>query len=264
MTNQRLFTVGCSLTRYHWPTWADILGQSYEKFENWGNRGAGNKQIFERFSELVVKNELTIDDTIIVQWTNYHRFDQHQWDNTLTESWFPAGHVFQESRNDPRSMAIRNMWNEQSYIMHTWNYIHAAVGIANTVDAKVLFVFGDDLRLDLDNQDFSCYKKIIDDTYFVEQDLFNWTCKNFDNRLSFYNADPNNNVNTKTLDYHPTPIMYYNWLNRFIGPKLNINIDVEFANKMQTAVESIDDYDKIGTVINQIGYDTNKHWKRGY
>lgn len=31
--------------------------------------------------------------------------------------------------------------------------------------------------------------------------------------------------------------MYYNWLNRFIGPKLNINIDVEFANKMQTAVE---------------------------
>ena len=58
--------------------------------------------------------------------------------------------------------------------------------------------------------------------------------------------------------------MYYNWLNRFIGPKLNINIDVEFANKMQTAVESIDDYDKIGTVINQIGYDTNKHWKRGY
>ena len=30
----RLFAFGCSLTRYHWPTWADILGQSYYEFQN--------------------------------------------------------------------------------------------------------------------------------------------------------------------------------------------------------------------------------------
>ena len=264
MTQKRLFTAGCSLTRYHWPTWADILARRYDHFENWGNRGAGNKQILERFSELVIKNTLTRDDTIIVQWTNYHRFDQHQWDNSLAESWFPAGNVFQDSRHDPRSIVIRRMWNENSYIMHTWNYIHAAVGIANTIDANVLFVFGDDLRLDLNNQEFSCYKKILDNKNFVDKDIFNWTCCNYDNRLSFYNADPNINSNNKSLDYHPTPIMYYNWLNKFIAPKLNINIDEKFAKTMQTAIEDVTDYNKIGDAIQDAGYNINKYWQRGY
>jgi len=264
MTNQRLFTVGCSLTRYHWPTWADILGQSYDEFENWGNRGAGNKQILERFSELVVKNKLTADDTVVVQWTNYHRFDQHQWNDRLEESWFPAGNVFQESRHDPKSMIIRRMWNENSYIMHTWNYIHAALGIAKTIDANVLFVFGDDLRPELNNKDFECYKKLLNNKIFVDRDIFNWTCENFDNRQTFYNADPNSSSKSKTPDYHPTPIMYYNWLNKFIAPILDIDIDKQFTNTMQTAISSVDDYNQIGNAIQRTGYDINKNWQRGY
>jgi hypothetical protein len=264
MTQKKLYTVGCSLTRYHWPTWADILGQSFDHFENWGNRGAGNKQILERFSELIIKNELTEKDTVVVQWTNYHRFDQHQWDSTLDESWYPAGHVFQEGRNDPRTIVIQQMWNEQSYIMHTWNYIHAGIGLANTTSAKVIFVFGDDLRYDLDTEEFFYYTKLLDNEIFVDKDMFNWTTRHYDNRMSFYNADPNSNDSNKTPDYHPTPIMYYNWLNEFIGPKLGIDIDVEFATKMQTAVETVDDYNKIAPAIHKAGYDTNKYWKRGY
>lgn len=260
---QRLFTVGCSLTRYHWPTWADILGRSYDAFENWGNRGAGNKQILERFSELIVKNQLTEHDTVIVQWTNYHRFDQHQWDDRLQESWFPAGNLFQEGKHDPRSIVIRNMWNEHSYIMHTWNYIHAAKGLANTITAKVIFVFGDDLRFDLDHQDFECYKKILDDK-FIDYDLFNWTCQYDDARLWFYNSDPHVVSDKKQFDYHPTPVMYYNWLNKFIEPILDVNIDKDFVNTIQTALESVDDYENIGTAIKSAGYDTNKYWQRGY
>ena len=30
---KRLFTFGCSFTRYYWPTWADMLGQEYDEFE---------------------------------------------------------------------------------------------------------------------------------------------------------------------------------------------------------------------------------------
>jgi len=262
---QRLFTVGCSLTRYHWPTWADILGQSFDNFENWGNRGAGNRQILERFSELVVKNDFTEDDVVVVQWTNYHRFDQHQWDNTITESWYPAGNVFQEAnRSDIRSVIIKKMWYEETYIMHTWNSIHAALGIANTIPAKVLFVFGQDLRLDLNNTTFSPYKKLLSNDSFVDGDIFGWVCNNNDNRMSFYNADPNTHSRDKQFDHHPTPIMYYEWLNNFIAPRLGIEIDKEFAVKIQSALESVTDYNKIGDAIENVDYSTNTNGQRGY
>lgn len=32
----RLFTFGCSFTKFFWPTWADILGQEFDYYENWG------------------------------------------------------------------------------------------------------------------------------------------------------------------------------------------------------------------------------------
>ena len=65
----KLYTFGCSLTRYHWPTWADILGQSFENgFENWANRGAGNRQILERLTECFVKTNFQPNDVIAVRW----------------------------------------------------------------------------------------------------------------------------------------------------------------------------------------------------
>ena len=38
----RLYTFGCSMTSYFYPTWADILGQEFSYYENWGEPGAGN------------------------------------------------------------------------------------------------------------------------------------------------------------------------------------------------------------------------------
>ena len=43
---KRLFTFGCSVTEFIWPTWADILGREFDYYENWGRVGAGNLYIF--------------------------------------------------------------------------------------------------------------------------------------------------------------------------------------------------------------------------
>ena len=62
----KLYAFGCSLTRYHWPTWADILGRSFENgFENWANRGAGNRQILERLTECFVKTKFQPNDCLL-------------------------------------------------------------------------------------------------------------------------------------------------------------------------------------------------------
>ena len=54
----RLFVFGCSFTKYYWPTWADIIGQEFEYYENWGEIGSGNLRIAHRITECVYKNQI--------------------------------------------------------------------------------------------------------------------------------------------------------------------------------------------------------------
>lgn len=74
----RLFTFGCSYTRYFYPTWADILGQQWEYSENWGKPGAGNHYIFNSIIECLNRNEFTKNDTIMILWTSISRTDYYQ------------------------------------------------------------------------------------------------------------------------------------------------------------------------------------------
>ena len=143
-----LYTFGCSLTRYHWPTWADILGQSFENgFRNWANRGAGNRQILERLTECFTKTHFQANDVIIVQWTDHHRFDFHKWDQDMTESWYPGGNVFTNTHSDQLKFhVIDKVWNEYSFMMHTFNYITLAKALVKGCPAKVLFILGQDMR----------------------------------------------------------------------------------------------------------------------
>ena len=259
----RLLTFGCSLTRYHWPTWADILGQSFHEFHNWANRGAGNRQILERFSEAIATMNITSTDTIIIQWTDIHRFDQHIWDKQLPESWYPGGNIFTDTGADPMKGFIMNkLWHENSFQMHTFNYIHAAVALARTTKARTIMCFGNDLRPEIKN--FNGYNKIFMNNYWVDQDLYNWTVQNHDKRLSFVGARFGDLGNEPTMDYHPTPIMYYHWLRERISPKLNLQIDKKFVDRMQSALEQTKHYKDIGDAVRNAGYDPNKHYVRGF
>ena len=264
--NGRLFTFGCSLTRYHWPTWADILGQSYSEYYNWGNRGAGNRQIMERFSEAVVRNDLTEDDIIIIQWTDYHRFDSHKSDPDLPESWYPGGNIFVDNAADStKGFVMNKLWDERSYMMHTFNSIHAAIGIARSIRARVVCIFGSDMREALiQDRHWAPYKKILQNSYWVDKDMYNLMVQNHDKRLSFKGAKMGNLDEEPTLDYHPTPMMYYEYLQKFISPKLGVGIDKQFAGKYQKVLEKTNDYKDIGKAILEAGYDTNKRYARGY
>ena len=63
---KRLFTFGCSLTKYKWQTWADILGELAEEFYNHGAPGSGNTQIFNKIMIADGEYNFTSDDTIAI------------------------------------------------------------------------------------------------------------------------------------------------------------------------------------------------------
>jgi hypothetical protein len=73
----RLFTIGCSFTRYNWPTWADILGRKFSYYENWAQAGGGNQYIFNSLVEANQRNKFTKDDTVIIMWSGPDREDRY-------------------------------------------------------------------------------------------------------------------------------------------------------------------------------------------
>ena len=81
MTNSRLFTFGCSLTRYHYPTWADIVSKNFSEFQNWGRAGAGNNFILNSLNECNLRNNIDTNDTVIIMWSGLSRIDYYQLNN---------------------------------------------------------------------------------------------------------------------------------------------------------------------------------------
>jgi hypothetical protein len=74
----RLFTFGCSFTKYTYPTWADIVGRSWPYYENWGKPGSGNQYIFNSLMECFQRNQLTEQDFIMIMWSGIARIDYYQ------------------------------------------------------------------------------------------------------------------------------------------------------------------------------------------
>ena len=135
----RLFTFGCSFSKYTWPMWSDLLGLEFDHFENWGVSGGGNVCIANRVIECIVKNNITPEDIIVVQWTTHLRHDFHTF-KYLTDGpdkeagWKTKGSIFNYlnvKKYDKQWQ--KNFFDEQSYVMLTLNAIHSTqLALENT------------------------------------------------------------------------------------------------------------------------------------
>lgn len=105
---KRLFTFGCSFTKYLWPTWADIVAvnQSYDLYENWGHSGGGNPFIFNSIIECNLRHKFTKNDEIFVMWSTTHRMDVYN-----NYKWHLDGGTLEqdENSNDQRGYYIRDL-----------------------------------------------------------------------------------------------------------------------------------------------------------
>lgn len=101
----KLYTFGCSFTKYHWPTWADILGRSYDYYENWGQGGAGNLFIYNSVVECILKKKLTSNDQVIIMWSSAAREDRY-----INNKWITQGGLYVENQApDVKGYLIRDL-----------------------------------------------------------------------------------------------------------------------------------------------------------
>lgn len=144
--SKRLFTFGCSFSRYDWPTWADLLAQdsSFDKTYNWAAPGLGNRAIAERIAECHSKYNFTKDDTVIVQWSShlrhdYHTFFEDEKDNAPSFGWKTKGSLFNMYNSERYGRRWYEVFfDEKSYVMHSLNAMIMAQGILTSTGATWL------------------------------------------------------------------------------------------------------------------------------
>jgi hypothetical protein len=83
---KRFFAFGCSFTNYKWLTWADIIGNDIEYYENWGSPGAGNHFIFNSVIEADARYNFKKDDLIIIFWSTKEREDRYHNNTWLSDT----------------------------------------------------------------------------------------------------------------------------------------------------------------------------------
>lgn len=257
---KRLFTFGCSYTKYIWPTWADFLSLNYDYYENWGLPGIGCRGIAERIAECHSRNNLGPTDTVIVQWTTHMRNDFYHTKPSTKRipGWQTAGSVFA-----PFNYGIlydddwiNKFFCEPAYVMHCLNNMVLTQGLLKSVGSNWYFTSISDwpkLSSDLETDEnmferlsnkvqdiweiyplFDFYKKIWDnhEDHWIEG-IENFLKDKPDTRWVFKER-----LKPKRADPHPNPYANCLWLNERVRPKLGLP---NFPEKEESWIKELND-----------------------
>ncbi len=108
---QRLFTFGCSFTKYHWTTWPEIVAYELNvPLYNYGRSGAGNQYIANMISQADAIHNFNENDLIMISWTNVCREDRYK-----SQNWITPGNIF--SQNIYNDEYVKKWADPDGYIL---------------------------------------------------------------------------------------------------------------------------------------------------
>ena len=245
----RLFVFGCSFTNYVWPTWADLLSLEFDYYENWGIPGIGNRAILERLTECHIRNKLTKDDTVIVQWSSHLRNDWYKdfynKDIGNIEGWVVE---FESPLWTISEQVYKKIFSERAFVLHTLNHIVLAQSLLKSTDCRWFMTSMWDIKsLGYESKniwdeypEFKIYEEHIWKDY-----KNNWlpnlkdTIKKYPQLQWSFND---------VVDNHPSPEQHQIWLNQYLRPKL------ELGNPLDIQKEIVDELTRFKK-DNKITYD---------
>lgn len=151
----RLFTFGCSFTKQQYPTWADLLGNDsqFSNYENWGKTGMGNRGIFNRLNEAIVKCKISKEDTVVIMWSTIFREDRF-----LGNQWKSVGGIY--NNGFYKAEWVAEYFNPMMGWMETVNYVNASQRILDNLGSNYTMCFMQIPRLEDINLADSCGRKV--------------------------------------------------------------------------------------------------------
>lgn len=205
---KRLFTFGCSFTKYRFPTWAHILSKSMPdcEFHNLGRGSGGNLFIANRLTEANKKFKFCETDLVVIMWSTLCREDRF-----VNDQWVLAGNIFTQGYYDDKF--VKTFCDPVGYLIRDLSLVELSKTYLESLPCDNYMM----LSVPFTNQIFEETKTVTEvlDTYsdliasfptsMFELEMNNrWT-----NDVIYKVSDGNTQV-----DYHPTPLNYYNYLTK--------------------------------------------------
>lgn len=239
MYKGRLFTFGCSFTKYIWPTWADLLGLEFEQHYNYGKTGGGNLFIACSVAEAVATHNITSDDTVLIMWTNVTREDRY-----INNRWFTPGNIFTNQRDYSEDF-IKNMVSIRGCYVRDMAQIFLTDNLLQKIGCRYEFMS----IVDVDNSDQYDQKNSSDEVqdvlnlYKLSIDKFKPSFHkivfNYDWRNNKPIYDINNNKLIERFDLHPLPIEHIEYINLVLPEYKFSDKTTEIAKDIDTKIRMI-------------------------
>lgn len=259
----RLFTFGCSFTRYHWPTWADILGKEFDYYENWGQIGGGNQYIFNSLIEAKSRNNFSKDDTIIIMWSNVTREDRY-----YNNSWVTPGNIFTQLLY-PDSF-VKKFADDRGYLIRDLATISAAADLLEYWGVKYHFLSMVPINnVDQYTKKLSSAQDVLDLYYSAIEKIkpsifeiifnFDWTSRFHvaryildQNHIGVIDQTFNKNKYKVVRDLHALPAYHLEYLEKILPEYSISNSTKEWVKQIdmetrKSAIEDIDFYSNMTT-----------------
>lgn len=228
MSTKRFFAYGCSFTSYDWPTWADIIGQSYDEYYNYGRPGAGNFYIFHSLMETDQHHKIIKDDLVIIQWTCASREDRYK-DN----KWLTQGGV----ANYYTGPEMTKFFDFRGFVMRDLALIKATKTFLDNIGCEYYFLSM--VPLSTNNMYKDVFDTVTDDIEQVYKDILDLIKPSFEEVIGTIDSiRPVTVNNVIILDGHPLPSEHYDYIYKVLPKKL-LPIPRSFASDIDLELARI-------------------------
>lgn len=227
MVGKRFISFGCSYTGYVTATWADYIGANFEEYYNFGQGGASNVFIMNRFMEIDNLLKFNKDDYIIVMFTNPERFSYRN-----SERWKHGGNIY--VTDDIPKNFVDKMWSTEWSVYQSWISMITVKKILSlkNINHKILTSMDNShLFQYISNNDVvTSYLNDMTDLLDIKQAMVWWTNDNYKKE------EFNKYGNKEIIDSHPTQKMHYEYIKQHF-PEFDTEKTKDRYNLSETAID---------------------------
>lgn len=219
---KRYFSFGCSFTFYKWPTWSHLLHSEMTNVShiNLGRSGAGNLMTSSRIIEADARYKFSETDFVAVMWTTFCREDR--WIDKRG-GWIHPGNIYTQDEYDEGF--VSKYCDPLGYLIRDMALIAIATKFMEQSSAtffpllSVPFTYQQDTNESRVDEILNIYSEEIS---MFPPSLFNLEMNQEWTPGHSYYSEHHRGI---FKDYHPSPIRYWNYLDKLKLPLTNISKD---------------------------------------
>jgi len=253
MENTRLFTFGCSHTKYRWPSWADILGLNCKEFYNFGRPGTGIFYMIYQFTFANQHFKFNKNDTLIFMLS-----DEARVDIIKDKNWLVSGLVFNSV--DVFGKKFFEHYSLTHAIESTYVHVYFLKEILDKIGCKyeIIYAFPPPISIEDDTPLTELWKKTFNLTNTNIKSLTEFAKNENDKSYTFkknYGLTAIDKLfETNVTDGHYTITCHLNYIKKYLSKYYNEKYDdvvIKWENSVPVGGFETEVVDKFYYTINK-------------